>query len=95
MLYMSPVVSQNSTEIDMYENFILFSVAMHLLLSSGTSEVIIDCAHGLLVSFVWHLGQLYGTLEMVYNIHQLTHLAEEYHLFGLWIMCQQFFLRII
>ena len=29
-----------------------------------------------------HFGQLYGRSEITYNVHQLTHLAAEYHHYG-------------
>jgi len=61
----------------MYENLMLFSVALYLLVSSGTPEVMIDCADELLVSFVRHFGQLYGRHE---------------YMVDLWIMCQHFLL---
>lgn len=36
VLYTGPVVLQNSIQIQMYENSMLFFIAIHLLLSSGT-----------------------------------------------------------
>lgn len=81
MLYAGPVVLNNSIPIEMYNNFLLFSVAMHLLLSPGTAESMIDCANELLISFVNHFGQLYGKTEITY-VHGLTHLAAEYKVFG-------------
>ena len=82
MLYVVPVLLKNTIALEIYKNFMLLSVAMHLLLSSGTSEELIDCAQGLLTSFVSHFGQLCGKNEITYNVHQLTHLASEYRLFG-------------
>lgn len=82
MLYASPVVLRDTIALEIYENFMLLSVAMHLLLSPGTSEEMIDCAEGLLTSFVTHFGQLYGRGEITFNVHQLTHLASEYRHFG-------------
>ena len=82
MLYAGPVVLNNTIPIEMYNNFLLFSVAMHLLLTPGTAENMIDCANELLVSFVNHFGHLYGKAEITYNVHQLTHLAAEYKSFG-------------
>lgn len=82
MLYAGPVVLRDTIPLEMFNNFMLFSVAMHLLLSPGTSEKMVDCAHELLISFVSHFGQLYGRSEITYNVHQLTHLAAEYHLYG-------------
>ena len=43
MLYAGPVVLNNTIPIEMYNNFLLFSVAMHLLLTPGTAENMIDC----------------------------------------------------
>lgn len=82
MLYAGPVVLRNSIPVELYDNFMLFSVAMHLLLCPGTSEEVVDCAHEFLVLFVCHCGQLYGRHEITYNVHQLTHLAEVYRHFG-------------
>lgn len=73
---------RNSIPVEFYDNFILFSVAMHLLLSPSMSNEMVDCANEFLVSFVCHFGKLYGRDEITYNIHQLTHLSEEYRLFG-------------
>lgn len=83
MLYVGPVVLNNTIPLEMYNNFMLFSVAMHLLLLPGTAENMVDCANELLISFVNHFGQLYRKGEVTYNVHQLTHLAAEYKLFGL------------
>lgn len=60
----------------------LFSVGMYLFLSPGISEKMLAFAHKLMVSFVEHFGELYGKDEIVYNVHQLIHLAEEYRKFG-------------
>ncbi|KAL3997086.1 hypothetical protein ACER0C_009742 [Sarotherodon galilaeus] len=82
MLYTGPVVLRNSIPAQFYDNFMLFSVAMHLLLSPCMSNEMVDCANEFLVSFVCHFGELYGRHEITYNIHQLKHLSEEYRLFG-------------
>lgn len=82
MLYTGPVVLRNSIPVEFYDNFMLFSVAMHLLLSPSMSNEMVDCANEFLVSFVSHFGELYGRDKITYNVHQLTHLSEEYRLFG-------------
>lgn len=61
---------------------LLFSVAMYLFLSPGISGQIVDFAHRLMISFVGHFGQLYGRDEIVFSVHQLIHLADEYKQFG-------------
>ncbi|KAL6484520.1 hypothetical protein MHYP_G00065650 [Metynnis hypsauchen] len=55
---------------------------MRLLLSPGNNEQMVKFAHDLLVSFVQHFGKLYGSDEVVFTIHQLIHLADEYRQFG-------------
>lgn len=59
-----------------------FPVGMYLLLSPNISEEMLAFAHKLMVSSVEHFGALHGKDEIVYNIHQLIHLAEEYSRFG-------------
>ncbi|KAL6491397.1 hypothetical protein MHYP_G00017420 [Metynnis hypsauchen] len=82
MLYSGPVVLRDCLPSELYDNFMLFSVAMRLLLSPGNNEQMVKFAHDLLVSFVQHFGKLYGSDEVVFTIHQLIHLADEYRQFG-------------
>lgn len=82
MLYWGPVVLKDSLPSELYDNFMLFSVGMYMLLSPSISEEMLAFAQKLMVAFVEHFGELYGKDEIVYNIHQLTHLAEEYRRFG-------------
>ena len=82
MLYWGPVVLKGSLPSEFYDNFMLFSVAMFLFLSPGISDQMVEFAHGLMVSFVGHFGQLYGRDEIVFSVHQLIHLADEYKQFG-------------
>lgn len=82
MLYWGPVVLKDSLPSELYDNFMLFSVGMYLLLSPSISGEMLAFAHKLMVSFVEHFGALYGKDEIVYNVHHLIHLAEEYRRFG-------------
>ncbi len=82
MLYTGPIVLRNSIPSELYDNFMLFSVEMCLLLSPCTSDGMVELARNMLVSFVSHFGELYGRSEIVFNIHQVIHLADEYKLFG-------------
>ncbi|KAL6491430.1 hypothetical protein MHYP_G00017750 [Metynnis hypsauchen] len=82
MLYSGPVVLRDCLPSELYDNFMLFSVAMRLLLSPGNNEQMVKFAHDLLVSFVQHFGKLYGSDKVVFTIHQLIHLADEYRQFG-------------
>ena len=81
VLYWGPVVLKDCLPSEMYDSFMLFSVSLYLLLSLIFMR---KCAfaHKLMVSFVEHFGQLYGRDEIVFNVHQLIHLAKEYRQFG-------------
>lgn len=78
MLYWGPVVLKDCLPSEFYDNFMLFSVTMYLLLSPGISGQMVEFPHRLMISFVEPFGQLYGRDEIVYNVHQLIHLANEY-----------------
>ena len=82
MLYWGSVVLKDCLPSELYDNFLLFSVAMYLFLSPDTSAQMVEFAHRLTVSFVDHFGQLYGRDEIVFSVHQLIHLADEYKQFG-------------
>jgi hypothetical protein len=82
MLYWGPIVLKDSLPSEIYDHFMLFSVGMYLLLSPGVCVKMLAFAEKLMVSFVDYYGQLYGREEIVYNVHQLIHLAEEYKKFG-------------
>ncbi|XP_049332101.1 uncharacterized protein LOC125799437 isoform X1 [Astyanax mexicanus] len=82
MIYTGPVVLKNCMPQEVYDNFMLFSVAMFLLLTPDISEEKLCFAGNILVCFVRHFGELYGKEEIVFNVHQLVHLADEYRRFG-------------
>lgn len=77
-LYSGPVVLKECFPSELYDNFMLFHVGMFLLLSPDLSDDMIAFAHTVLVSFVTRFRQLYGSEEMVYNIHQIIHLTDEF-----------------
>ena len=62
LLYTSPVALKDKIAKELYDNFLLLSVAIHLLANptSATSIPLCDYAHSLLVLFVQHFSQLYG-----------------------------------
>ena len=63
---------------ELYNNFLLLSVAIHLLAypTSASSVSLCDYAHMLLVLFNQHFSQLYGPDKVAYNVHGSVHLAE-------------------
>ena len=82
ILYWGPVVLKDCLPSELYDNFMLFSVAMYLFLSPGISGQKVELAHRLMISFVEHIGQLYGRDQIVFSVYQLIHLADEYKQFG-------------
>lgn len=82
MIYTGPVVLKDVLPQELYDNFMLFSVGMFLLLSPNLHATMIDFAERMLVAFVNNFGELYGKEEVVFTIHQVIHLADEYRLFG-------------
>lgn len=81
MLYWGPIVLKDCLAEELYENFMFmfFSVGMYLLLSSAIYE---ERVVKFMVSFAEHFGELYGRDEIVFSIHQVIHLADEYRQHG-------------
>lgn len=83
LLYMGPVVLQGKINKAVYEHFLLLHFGCSILLS----ERHLIClghklAQKLLFTFVSHCQHIYGTEFLVYNIHALTHLADDAKLYG-------------
>jgi hypothetical protein len=78
-LYTGSVALKDKIAKELYDNFLLLSVAIHLLAnpSSASSETWRNYAHTLLVLFNQHFSQLYGPDKVTYNVHGLVHLAED------------------
>lgn len=76
LLYTGPVVLAGFLDRNMYYNFMLLSTAISMLVSPEHLNLA-DYAGQMLKSFVNHFGELYGTDQIVYNVHCLVHLADE------------------
>lgn len=82
LLYTGPVVLKSVLPRQVYDNFMLLSVAIYILANSNYCIEMNDLAHSFLVSFVEHYGLLYGKEMVVYNIHGLVHLASDVKVHG-------------
>ena len=82
LLYTGPVVLSGLIHPNLYDNFMLLSVSMHILLNESLSSKYSQYAHDLLVAFVTHFLRVYGNDMAVYNVHGLVHLAAEAEKFG-------------
>ena len=67
---------------EVYHNYLLFSVGIHILVNPSTCAQYCEFSNKLLVSFVEHFGQLYGSDRISYNVHGLVHLSAEARQFG-------------
>ena len=77
LLYTGMVVLLGSIHHNMYKNFLLLCVGMHILLNEKLCENYHEYAHDLLVAFVQHFTQIYGNDMAVFNVHGLIHLAND------------------
>lgn len=82
LLYTGQVVLLDILPDAMYKNFLLLSVAMKILVDSQMCQQYNDFARDLLVQFVRHFSDLYGKNMVVYNTHNLIHLADDAKLHG-------------
>ncbi|KAL2102394.1 hypothetical protein ACEWY4_001562 [Coilia grayii] len=82
MIYTGPLVLRDTLSHNLYDNFMLFSVAMCLLLTPNISDNMVSFAQKLLAAFVKHFGQVYGKEEIVFSVHQTIHLTDEYRQYG-------------
>ena len=82
LLYTGPVVLQHKLDEIVYQNFLLLSVSIHILLNPYLAQQYNDYCKILLKSFVQHYSQLYGSENVVYNVHGLVHLPDDAKNFG-------------
>lgn len=82
LLYSGPVVLQRFIKEEAYSNFMLLSVAIHVLANPSLCIEYNEYSHQLLVKFVKHFAQLYGSERVVYNVHSLIHLPEDVKVHG-------------
>lgn len=82
LLYTGIVVLKNRLSAPRYQHFLTFCAAMHILLSKNSSNEGVRYAENLLRAFVHDFITLYSRKFLVYNIHSLIHLADDYRKFG-------------
>lgn len=77
LLYTGPVFLRDVLSEVVFNHFMLLSVALTLLISPTFCSQYTDYAHSLLCLFVEQAKHLYGEDFVVYNVHGLTHLADD------------------
>ena len=88
LLYLGPVTLTGLIDLAMYNNFMLFPVAMyiyiyiHTLASSLLCHEKEDDTQNYLELFVGHCSDWYEPTSTVYNVHALVHLVQDVKVYG-------------
>ena len=82
LLYTGQVVLNGILQQEVYQNYLLLSVAVGVLVNPALCAQYNEFSHKLLVLFIQHFGQLYGAGRISYNVHALVHLSSEAKRFG-------------
>jgi len=82
LLYVGPVVLKGILSEEMYEHYMLLSIAISCLCSQLRCTYYADYCSSLLNKFVKNYADIYGKEQMVYNVHGLLHLCDSVKKFG-------------
>ena len=82
LLYTGMISLHGVVDDVLYNNFMLLSVAMYILLSPQFCHRYSDYAGELLKTFVKNFGDIYGKQNVSYNVHATVHLANEAKIHG-------------
>lgn len=82
LIYTGPLVLLDSLGDSFYSHFLLLHVATYILASPSLCDKYSDYAGQLLVIFVENTKVLYSKQMLVYNVHNLVHLAADAKKFG-------------
>lgn len=76
LLYTGPVVLKDVLPSKMYNNFMVFCVAISILIQKTPKTEMIDYADNLLKYFVSNSIKIYGHHFVTHNVHHLIHLSD-------------------
>jgi hypothetical protein len=82
LLYTGPVVLRDILPSKLYHHFMLLHVSITILTSHELHIRLCDYAEQLLQQFVSEVPSIYGEGSLVYNVHNLVHLADDVRLMG-------------
>lgn len=82
ILYTGPIVLKNILLNECYSHFLCLHVAFRVLLSSNSSEKLVNYSEKLLIHFVERFEEIYGSQFVSHNVHGLIHIVDDYRQFG-------------
>lgn len=83
LLYLGPFILKRNVSLAVYEHFLLLHCGILILVSSKFIEKFgTDMASEILNVFVSHCKHIYGLEFYVYNVHILSHLADDANYYG-------------
>ena len=82
LCYVGPVVLRDTLPSELYQHFLIFHVAVTMLLDPLHARERCDDANQLLRKFVSQLPALYGVDSLVYTMHGLIHVSDDVKQFG-------------
>jgi hypothetical protein len=82
LLYTGPLVLRDVLSPRLYHHFLLLHFAIKILASDYLCHSLCDLAEHLLELFVDEMREIYGETSIVYNVHNLIHLAEDVRTMG-------------
>lgn len=77
LLYIGPVVLYHTMPPRMYDHFMLLSFAVYIFCHPSLCRSDKFPVQSLIVSFINQFPDIYGTAQMVYNVHSLLHLQDD------------------
>lgn len=89
-LYTGKQVLKGILDKQLYNHFLVFSVALCILVSPKLANDYSSYAKSLMEHFVSKFPELYGSHFMVYNVHAMIHLSDEAESFGCLDACSAF-----
>lgn len=89
-VYTGKIVLKGILADQLYDHFMVFSVALGLLLCPTLAVEHNSYSKELMKYFVGKAGELYGDHFMVYNVHSMVHLPEEAMAYGSLDACSAF-----
>ena len=77
LLYTRPIVLYRKLPLAIYQNFLLFFVGVRILLDKNMCKTYNSYVKEILQSFVKHFSEIYGSNMVVYNVHNVIHVADD------------------